>query len=326
MLLADLVDIEGQIGSQNTNDFATAFTVSIARNLTDRTFLRGLTEVAEAIHNPYALQSLLARRVANVVNPVSALGRSTKKATDKTKFDTTYYPADEMFTGLRQILNELTRTIPFYNADLEPDRNWLTGSVVKYPSGLGPDTFDILNPITATTTKDNYVLSVINDLNITLQPPKKFFFRKQGIQNSGIELTRKEYASYVKYLSFNTKSFNFKSASGYKIKDGDRLIVALYKRLNEPDLKAYYKTAIGESIDSTNQDTMVQIQDNARAIISKEIKSIVAQYKVNARNEWLRLPENKELFKKYNANMEIISNETTKSVLTNLEKIKNLGN
>ena len=326
MLLADFVDIEGQIGSQNTNDFATAFVVSVARNLTDRTFLRGLTEVAEAIHNPYALQSLLARRVANVVNPVSALGRSAKRATDKTKFDTTYYPADEMLTGLRQILNELTRTIPFYNADLEPDRNWLTGSVVKYPSGLGPDTFDILNPITATTTKDNYVLSVINDLNITLQPPKKFFFRKEGIENSGIELTRKQYASYVKYLSFNTKSFNFKSASGYKIKDGDRLIVALYKRLNEPDLKAYYKTAIGESIDSTNQDTMVQVQDNARAIISKEIKSIVAQYKVNARNEWLRLPENKELFKKYNANMEIISNETTQSVLTNLEKIKNLGN
>jgi len=326
MILADFVDVEGQIGSQNTNDFASAFVVSVARNLTDRTFLRGLSEVAEAIHNPYALQSLLARRVANIINPVSGLGRSLKKATDKTKFDTTYYPADEMLTGLRQILNELTRTMPFYNADLEPDRNWLTGAVVKYPSGLGPDTFDILNPITATTTKDNYVLSVINDLNITLQPPKKFFLRRQGIQNSGIELTRKQYSSYVKYLSFDTKSFNFKTASGYKIQDGDRLIISLYKRLNEPDMKAYIKTAMGEGIDSTNQDTMVAVQDNARAIISKEIQSIVSNFKVKARNEWLRLPENKKLFAKYTANMEVISNETTKATLNNLEEIKNLGN
>ena len=326
MLVADFVEVEGQIGSQQRNDFATGLSVAIARNLTDRTYIRGLSEVAEGIHNPYALQSLLARRVANIINPVAGFGRSVNRATDKTKLDTTYYPADTMITGLRQTLNELTRTIPYFNADLEPDRNWLTGSVVKYPSGFGPDTFDVLNPITATTTKDNYVLSVINDLNISLQPPKKFFFRKQGIQNSGIELTNKQYANYVKYLSFDTKSFNFKTASGYKIKDGDRLIVALYKRLNEPDMKAFYKTALGDNIDSTNQDTTVGVQDNARAIISKEIKSIVANYKTKARNEWLRLPENKKIFKEYTANIEIISNETTKSTLKNLEKIKNLGN
>jgi len=314
MLVADYVEVEGQIGNQQRNDMAVAIGVAIARNLTDRTYIRGLSEVAEGIHNPYALQTLLARRVANIVNPVAGLGRSVKRATDKTKLDTTYYPADEMITGLRQTLNELARTIPYFNADLEPDRNWLTGSVVKYPSGVGPDTFDVLNPFTATNTKDNYVLSVINDLNISLQPPKKFFFRKQGIQGSGIELTSKQYASYIKYLAFNTKE------------DGQRLIVSLYKKLNQPDMKAFYKTAMGENVDSTNQDVMVGVQDNARAILSKNIKKIVADYKVKARNEWLRLPENRELFKKYSANIEAINNETTKATVTNLEKIKNLGN
>jgi len=314
MLAADFVEVEGQIGSQQRNDFSTGLSVAIARNLTDRTYIRGLSEVAEGIHNPYALQSLLARRVANIINPVAGLGRSVKRATDKTKLDTTYYPADEMITGLRQTLNELARTIPYFNADLEPDRNWLTGSVVKYPSGFGPETFDVLNPFTSTNTKDNYVLSVINDLNISLQPPKKFFFRKQGIQNSGIELTSKQYASYIKYLAFNTKE------------DGQRLIVSLYKRLNESDMKAFYKTAMGEEVDSTNQDIMVGVQDNARAIISKEIKKIVGDYKVKARNEWLRLPENRELFGKYTANIEAINNETAKATVTNLEKLKRLGN
>jgi len=314
MLAADFVEVEGQINSQQRNDFATGLSVAIARNLTDRTYIRGLSEVAEGIHNPYALQSLLARRVANIINPVAGLGRSVKRATDKTKLDTTYYPADEMITGLRQTLNELARTIPYFNADLEPDRNWLTGSVIKYPSGFGPDTFDILNPFTATNTKDNYVLSVINDLNISLQPPKKFFMRRQGIQGSGIELTSKQYASYIKYLAFNTKV------------DGQRLIVNLYKELNKPENKAFYKTAMGEEVDSTNQDVMVGVQDNARAILSKNIKKIVADYKVKARNEWLRLPENRELFKRYSANMEIIGNETTKATIKNYEKIKKLGN
>ena len=52
----------------------------------------------------------------------------------------------------------------------------------------------------------------------------------------------------------------------------------------------------------------------------------MGDYKVKARNEWLRLPENRELFKRYSANIEIINNETTKAALKNYEKIKKLGN
>ena len=306
MFLADFVDIEGQIGSQQKNDIATALTVAIGRNITDRTYIRGLTEFAESIHNPFKMQSLLARRAANIINPVSGFGRSIQRATDKTKLDTTYYPADDMITGLRQTLNELARTIPFYNADLEPDRNWLTGAVVEYPSGFGPDTFDVLNPFTATTTKDNYVLSVINDLNISLQPPKKFFFRKQGIQGSGIELTSKQYADYVKYLAFDTKI------------DGKRLIVKLYETLNSSENKALYQTAMGENIDSTNQEVMVGVQDNARAALSRAIKNEIADYKQKARAEWLGKPENEEIFSKYADNIEEINNKTIQSTIKNL--------
>jgi flagellar hook-basal body complex protein FliE len=306
MFLADFVDIEGQIGSQQKNDIATALTVAIGRNITDRTYIRGLTEFAESIHNPFKMQTLLARRAANIINPVSGLGRSIQRATDKTKLDTTYYPADEMITGLRQTLNELARTIPFYNANLEPDRNWLTGAVVEYPSGFGPDTFDVLNPFTATTSKDNYVLSVINDLNISLQPPKKFFFRKQGIQGSGIELTSKQYADYVKYLAFDTKI------------DGKRLIVKLYEILNSSENKALYKTAMGENINSTNQEIMVGIQDNARAKLSRAIKNEVSDYKIKARTEWLGKPENQELFGDFTGKLEEINNGTIESTIKNL--------
>ena len=311
MGLADFVDIEGQIGSQQRNDWSVAATVSIARNLSDRTYLRGITELAEAIHNPYMMLSLLSRRAANIINPVAGLGRATRRAIDKTKLDTRYYPADETNTGLRLLINEFTRTLPLYNADLKPDRNWLTGSIVRYPNGYGPETLDILNPFTATTTKDNYVLSVINDLNISLQPPRKFFFRESGIQNSGIELDRSAYDSYIQYLAFDTK------------KDGKRLIVSLFEKLNEGPMKDYYKTAMGEGLDSTNEDVMVGAMDKARAILSKEIKLIVADYKTKARDEWLQLPENKPLYDKYVDRVGQINDATVQGVYNNYNKRKN---
>ena len=311
MGLADFVDIEGQIGSQQRNDWSVAATVSIARNLSDRTYLRGITELAEAIHNPYMMLSLLSRRAANIINPVAGLGRATRRAIDKTKLDTRYYPADETNTGLRLLINEFTRTLPLYNADLKPDRNWLTGSIVRYPNGYGPETLDILNPFTATTTKDNYVLSVINDLNISLQPPRKFFFRESGIQNSGIELDRDAYDSYIQYLAFDTKM------------DGKRLIVSLFEKLNEGPMKDYYKTAMGEGLDSTNEDVMVGAMDKARAILSKEIKLIVADYKTKARDEWLQLPENKPLYDKYVDRVGQINDATVQGVYNNYNKRKN---
>ena len=311
MGLADFVDIEGQIGSQQRNDWSVAATVSIARNLSDRTYLRGITELAEAIHNPYMMLSLLSRRAANIINPVAGLGRATRRAIDKTKLDTRYYPADETNTGLRLLINEFTRTLPLYNADLKPDRNWLTGSIVRYPNGYGPETLDILNPFTATTTKDNYVLSVINDLNISLQPPRKFFFRESGIQNSGIELDRSAYDSYIQYLAFDTKI------------DGKRLIVSLFEKLNEGPMKDYYKTAMGEGLDSTNEDVMVGAMDKARAILSKEIKLIVADYKTKAREEWLQLPENKPLYEKYVDRVGQINDATVQGVYNNYNKRKN---
>ena len=71
---------------------------------------------------------------------------------------------------------------------------------------------------------------------------------------------------------------------------------------------------------------------NEANLITKElgfwvcVEGTTADYKVKARNEWLRLPENKGLFKRYSANIEAINNETTKATLENYEKIKKLGN
>ena len=310
MLLGDYADIEGQIGQQQRNDFAVAMTVAIARNLTDRTFVSGITEFAEAIHNPFKLQTLLSRRVANIVNPVSSFGRSVNKAIDKTKLDTSFYPkgSEEMFTGVRSFLNELAKTVPLYNADLQPDRNWLTGAVIEYPNGVGPDIFDVLNPFTATNTKDNLVLTVLNDLNISLQPPKKFFFREQGVEGTGIELDNDQYADYIKHLAFDTKI------------DGKRLIVKLFEELNKPQNKAFYQTALGQNIDADDARLKMQIQDNARAELASLIRSTVGDYKDKAKKGWFRKPENRKIYSDYQDKLTKINDNTTKATIKNYNK------
>ena len=75
---------------------------------------------------------------------------------------------------------------------------------------------------------------------------------------------------------------------------------------------------MGENINSTNQDIMVGVQDNARATLSREIKKIISEYKLKARNEWLGKPENEKLFREYTDKLEEINNETIKATIKNL--------
>ena len=100
--------------------------------------------------------------------------------------------------------------------------------------------------------------------------------------------------------------------------DGKRLIVKLYEILNSSENKALYKTAMGENINSTNQEIMVGIQDNARAKLSRAIKNEVSDYKIKARTEWLGKPENQELFGDFTGKLEEINNGTIESTIKNL--------
>ncbi len=265
MMAGDLFQIMGQLDESDRTDVAVAASVAFGRNITNKTFLQGMTELGDAISNPFALQSLIERRLANIVNPVSGFGRTVQKGVDSTKFDTTYMPGDDIVM-LRQFYNELARTVPGYGSNLFADQNWLTGSFVDYPVGFGPDIFNVINPFTATTSKDNLVLTVINDLKIELQPPQKELLKKKNMPGSGIPLDRQQYAEFVDTVAF------------HKI-GNKRLIETLYLYLNKNTTKALLATANGENINASNMDEQVAIQNQAAANIESEIRSFVSTYK-----------------------------------------------
>ena len=309
MLAADFSSIAGQLSEDDRFDWATAASVAFGRNFTNKTFLQGITELSDAMSDPFMLQSLIERRMANIANPVAGLGRSINKIVNPTKFDTTYMPGDDIVM-LRQFYNELARTVGGYSADLYADQNWITGSFVDYPVGFGPDIFNVLNPFTATTSKDNLVLTVINDLNIELLPPQKELLKKKSMPGSGIPLNRGQYAEFVNTIAF------------HKI-GNKRLIEVLYLYLNKDTTKAMLATANGENINASNMDEQVAIKNQAAAKIEEQIRSYVSTYKKEALKAWLLKPHNKGIYERYNNRLNIQNQGTIDSVLENLKVIQN---
>ena len=141
-----------------------------------------------------------------------------------------------------------------------------------------------------------------------MQPPKKFFFREQGVEGTGIELDNDQYADYIKHLAFDTKI------------DGKRLIVKLFEELNKPQNKAFYQTALGQNVDADDARLKMQIQDNARAELASLIRNIIGDYKDKAKKGWFRKPENRKIYSDYQDKLTKINDNTTKATIKNYNK------
>ena len=53
---------------------------------------------------------------------------------------------DDGMVFVRRFYNELAAVIPGFG-DLKPKQNFITGALIEYQPGYGPDNFDLLNPI-----------------------------------------------------------------------------------------------------------------------------------------------------------------------------------
>ena len=155
--------------------------------------------------------------------------------------------------------------MPYYNAELRPDQNWITGQLRTYPVGFGKHNW---NPLldgwsTDTETINDPVLSVLSDLNVKIEPPVKSLLNKQ------IPLDKDQYSTLV-YLTASEKF------------GGKRLYDSLISKINTPSMQGDIKTMRGEGITSTNEEVAVLAQERARARVAGELKDILSEYKTKA--------------------------------------------
>ena len=296
MMAADAAAITGSLSRQDRDDFGVAAAVALGRNITNKTYLQGITELADLLGKPYKLESWLARRAAATVNPLSAFGRSVKRSglttsygqipADQRILDKKVRAGDDGMVVLRKFHNELAATIPAYGGGLRPMRNFITGSVIEYPVGYGPDTMSILNPIKETNSVNNTVLTTLDEIGARItQPSDELNLGRlpsgQPI-GSGIELTYDEHLDLIEETAF------------VKI-NGITMVKALHNRIQQKDFQALMKSVRGELIEQNNMDIEVKAQESNRDLAEDILRDIVNKYKRAGKKIWLsKNPERKK--------------------------------
>tara|TARA_B100001094_G_scaffold9691_1_gene8658 strand:+ start:8354 stop:13219 length:4866 start_codon:yes stop_codon:yes gene_type:complete len=315
MMSADAAAITGQLSQQDRDDFGVAAAVALGRNITNKTYLQGVVEISDLLQKPHKLESWLARRAAATVNPFSSLGRSASKALDPTIMDKRVRSGYEGIVVLRKFHNEFAATIPGYGAGMRPIRNFITGSLVEYPPGYGPDIMNIMNPIKETNSVNHAVLTTLVDIGAKIpQPSDNLPFGKKldGSQElSGIKLDKDQYADYVEEIAFA------------KI-NGVPLVRALYNQMQQTEIKALLITARGEDIKTDNQDTAVAAQEAARAKLEIKFKDTISTYKKAGRS--LFLQKNPNLALEYTKRKAEIMQIMSESALDSFKKLQGVSN
>ena len=294
MMAADGAAIMGGLTKQDRDDWAVAASVALGRNITNKTYLQGITELSDLLQKPYKLEQWLSRRAASTVNPYSALGRSVKKFGLKTPvanepfgqmiegdrriYDKKVRAGDDGMVVLKKFWNELAATVPGYNNNLRPMRNWVTGSFVEYPAGYGSDNMDILNPIKETNSVNNTVLTTLSELGAKVTQPSDNLSLGQLPSgqpiDSGIKLTYDEHLDLIEETAF------------VKI-NGVTMVQSLNKIIQTPPFQQLMKQARGEYITQTNMDVSVGASEFARASAEDVLRDEINKYKKAGKKVWL---------------------------------------
>ena len=310
MMAADAASITGGLSKQDRDDFGVAASVALGRNITNKTYLQGITELADLLGKPYKMESWLARRVAATVNPFSSLGRSLTKATDGQIMDKRVRAGDDGFVILRKFHNELAATIPGYGANLRPMRNFITGSIIEYPVGFGPDNMSVLNPIKETNSINNNVLTTLDDIGARITQPSDELtlgrLPSGKAVGSGIELTYDEHLDLIEETAF------------VKI-NGQTMVRALNNRIQQKDFQALMKSVRGEMIEQNNMDIEVKAQEANRDLAEDILRDIVNKYKKAGKQIWLS--KNPERALEYRQLQSAIRQEANNDILKSFEAL-----
>ena len=145
---------------------------------------------------------------------------------------------------VRRFYNELAAVVPGFG-NLKPKQNFITGALIEYQPGYGPDNLDLLNPIRTSNSVNNLVMTTLDDIQMRVAKPKDRLLSTDKF--TGIELNSDQYQDYVNTIAFTKIS-------------GKRLVNALYETMQKKEIKAILATARGEDITAINQDISVAAQ------------------------------------------------------------------
>lgn len=176
-IAADLAEISGEIGQEDAEKVAAHLAFAVAKNITSKTYLRGLSEAVAVLDDPVRYGEQYIKNLGGTVIPTGMA--QAARINDPVLRDT------KDLDLIRSMLNQIRSRVPGYSDKLPPRRN-LWGEPIQLSGGLGPD---IISPFYATTEKDSPASEAMLEHRVKVDLPARH------IQN--VDLTPDEYDFYT---------------------------------------------------------------------------------------------------------------------------------
>lgn len=187
-IAADIAEIIGQSGDIDALDLTAAATISVAQNITSKTYLSGLAEFFDVMSNvspdPEKNNTRAKRWIERLAGSAVPAGVAQVERTLSPELSAT-----------NGIIEKIKSRIPGYSDDLPPRRN-IFGEPIVLSGGLGPD---IMSPIyTSVDKKDPVAEEIVKQKTLVRMPMKSI---------KGVKLDTKQYDKYIQLYSGKNNRF-----------------------------------------------------------------------------------------------------------------------
>ncbi len=255
-LAADYTEVAGHIDEQDLSELAANMSISLANNITSKTYLTGLTQVLEAVTDPEAKMASFARSRASSFIPTifKQLGGLIPGIEDPYMRET------------RTMMDAIQNRIPGFSQSLPPKRN-IYGEPVTARQALGPDT---LSPFYHAKQTDNPAFTELARFSHAFTPPSP----KEG----SVDLRDIKNAKGQSFYDRWQETLSTHRRGRYTLKEAVEALVTSSRyerwRENEP-----------EALDGDFEPRTL-----------KEVRALITEYRESAKKATLReFPEAAEL-------------------------------
>jgi hypothetical protein len=240
-LSADFSEIGGSISEGEADELAAAITLSISKNVTSKTWLRGVSELLNVFDQNDRGAIKFVRNFLTSTVPAGA--RQLERQVDPT------------LRAVNDIIDVYKTNIPWLSKDALPERNhW--GDIIIPEGGLGPD---IISPIYKSTEKYSPIDEELIRLDKPISMPKK----TQNLHGVNIELTPKQYDRFM--VSMNETELD---STGKTLKESLNELIRTdeYNRVDEYQKIDMIQTMITEAKMLAKEKIIGEFNDLQRLI------------------------------------------------------------
>lgn len=268
-LAADTAEVMRNGTDEDRDNIALVTSLALAKNLTSKTYLRGISDTLNAINDPDRYAERYFQRMGATFTPATSLVSQIERYMDPT--------IREAYTMIEMIQS---RT-PAWSEDLPPRRD-LWGEPVVLQGGMG---WDFVSPIYTSLIKNDPVAIEMAEQQMGFTKPSK----KIGQGKFSTEMTNWEYDEYVQLVGKKLKLDHYTDDGKYQelnLHDyiGALMKTELYKELTDgPEggktdlilgiISDFKNIARDLMLDEESEHFNKELYDRVQKNLEKEIKA-----------------------------------------------------